>query len=73
MKASPAQINIIEHIQSQLEFYKTSNDITSPTHHCDNADICDMLEFDNKLTKCQAVELEDILDNLYFFILNIKS
>lgn len=36
MKASQKQIEFINEVIKQISFFKSSNDISSPTHWCDN-------------------------------------
>lgn len=62
------QLIAINECISQLEFWKTTNDITSSTHYCDISTEIKELELDDKFKE----QLEDVLIELYFLIRRIK-
>lgn len=68
MKATERQKQICDVIKSQVEFWKTSNDIGSPTHYCDNAQAVEQLE----LSADDTEDLTNFMDNLLNFIKTFK-
>jgi len=67
MKANKIQYNLCDVIHSQQDFWKYSNDITSPTHLTDieeecSAQLCDLISDEER------EEFEDKLKDLYWFI-----
>lgn len=64
MKATEKQKQICDVIKSQIEFWKTSNDIGSPTHYCDNEQAIEQLE----LPEDDTEYLINLIDNLLDFI-----
>lgn len=68
MKATEKQKQICDAIKSQVEFWKTSNDIDSPTHYCDNAQAVEELNLSAEDTE----DLTNFMDNLLNFIRTFK-
>lgn len=68
MKATESQKQICDAIKSQVEFWKTSNDIDSPTHYCDNAQAVEQLELPAEDTE----DLTNFMDNLLNFVRTFK-
>lgn len=64
MKATERQKQICDAIKSQVEFWKTSNDIDSPTHYCDNEQAIEQLE----LSADDTEDLTNFMNNLLNFI-----
>lgn len=64
MKATEKQKRICDVIKSQIEFWKTSNDIGSPTHYCDNEQAIEQLE----LSADDTEDLTNFMNNLLNFI-----
>lgn len=67
MKANKIQQYICDVINSQEDFWKHSNDITSPTHLVDIEEEC-RVQLDNLLSDKEIEELSDKLAELYWFI-----
>jgi hypothetical protein len=72
MKPTEKQIQIIEFIKEQVYFWKTTNDILSPTHYCDIEEEAFKLWGDDVLTDEEHKELVELSENLYQFIRNLK-
>ena len=72
MKANDKQKLVIDTLISQLKFYKTSNDLGSPTHHSDNDEIISMLEFDKKITEKEEFILKGLLAEILTVIRKVK-
>lgn len=68
MKATEKQKQICDAIKSQVEFWKTSNDIDSPTHYCDNAQAVEELNLGAEDTE----DLTNFMDNLLNFLRTFK-
>ena len=79
MKANKRQKEILEQIRSILNFWATSNDITSPTHINDVDETFDNLSFLSELREkggFEEKELEPIKEKiieLYWEIRKIKE
>ena len=71
MKANKIQSYICDVIYSQADFWKHSNDITSPTHLVDIEEECNA-QFINLLNDEDIKELENKLTDLYWFIRKFK-
>lgn len=67
MKLNKIQQYICDVIHSQADFWKHSNDITSPTHLVDIEEEC-RAQFDNLLSDKEIEELSDKLAELYWYI-----
>ena len=70
MKPSDKQIKIIEFLEQQLQFWKHTNDIGSPTH------IGDISEFSNNmynvLSEDEIKDLDSLTTDLYLSIMEIE-
>lgn len=64
MKATDKQKQICDLIIQQASFWKSSNDIDSPTHYCDNSESVRSLE----LSEEDEEDLTNFLDNLLNFV-----
>lgn len=69
MKTNDKQKMICDLIIQQAEFWKSSNDIDSPTHRVDNYVNVKKLE---ELKKDDEEDLINFLDNLWSFIRTLK-
>ena len=67
MKANKIQQYICDVIHSQADFWKHSNDITSPTHLTDIEEEC-YAQLDNLISDEDSEEFLDKLMDLYLFI-----
>jgi hypothetical protein len=67
MKANKIQQYICDVINSQANFWKHSNDITSPTHLVDIEEEC-FAQLDNLISDDDREELVEKLQDLYWFI-----
>lgn len=65
MKANDKQKQICDLIINQVSFWKTSNDINSPTHYSDNSESVRNTE---GLSEEQEEDLTNFLDNLLSYI-----
>lgn len=65
MKANDKQKQICDLIINQVSFWKTSNDINSPTHYSDNSESVRNME---GLSEEQEEDLTNFLDNLLNYI-----
>lgn len=65
MKATTKQKEICDLIINQVSFWKSSNDINSPTHYCDNSESVRSLE---GLSEEDEEDLTNFLDNLLNFV-----
>ncbi len=72
-KPNRKQIAIAKLIESQANFWQTTNDINSPTHTCDISEIISNLVTFNEISQEEAHKLENILNDLYYFIKNLKN
>lgn len=68
MKATEKQKQICDAIKNQIEFWKTSNDIDSSTHYCDNLQAVEELNLGTEDTE----DLTNFMDNLLNFIRTFK-
>ena len=67
MKASKIQQYLCDVIHSQEDFWKHSNDITSPTHLNDIEEEC-FAQLGNLISDNDREEFEEKLKDLYWFI-----
>ena len=67
MKANKIQQYLCDVILSQQDFWKHSNDITSPTHLSDIEEQC-FAQLDNLISDEDREEFENKLKDLYWFI-----
>lgn len=67
MKANKIQSYICDMIHSQQDFWKHSNDITSPTHLVDIEEEC-YAQLSELLSDKELKEFEEKLKDLYWFI-----
>lgn len=67
MKANKIQQYLCDVIHSQQDFWKHSNDITSPTHLNDIEEEC-YAQLDNLISDDDREELVKKLQDLYWFI-----
>ena len=67
MKANKIQQYLCDVINSQADFWKHSNDITSPTHLVDIEEEC-FAQLSELLTEKELKEFEEKLKDLYWFI-----
>jgi hypothetical protein len=65
MKATYKQKEICDLIINQVSFWKSSNDINSPTHYCDNSESVRSIE---GLSEEDEEDLTNFLDNLLNFV-----
>lgn len=65
MKATNKQKEICDLIINQVSFWKSSNDINSPTHYCDNSESVRSIE---GLSEEDEEDLTNFLDNLLNFV-----
>ena len=71
MKPTPKQIKMIEFLEQQLKFWKTSNDIRSPTHI---GDIREFSQFLNDvLSDDQIMFVELITHEIYERIIELEE
>lgn len=74
MKANKNQVKIIDTIISQLEYWKDSNDIESPTHISDlEAVIESMVEDDEILSYKQSDSISTSMRNVLNIIRKVKE
>jgi hypothetical protein len=65
MIANENQKEICDKILQQVEFWKSSNDINSPSHYCENNTVVETIEC---LSDEDKEDLINFLDNLFDFI-----
>lgn len=70
MKPTKIQINVINAVIDQLNFWKSTNDINSPTHYCD-MDECYKASLEDYLSEKEIEELTTETCNLFQFIKNL--
>lgn len=71
MKATPLQNEIIDICIAELQCWKDSNDIHSPTHNSEGSvELC-KLYWDDKLPSTYCDEINDILQELRLTILRL--
>ena len=68
-KATDKQKQICDLVIQQANFWKSSNDINSPTHYCDNSEFVRTLE----LSEEDEEDLTNFLDNLLNFVKEMKE
>lgn len=68
MKPSKIQKCLCDTIRSHVNFWKYTNDITSPTHTSDIEEDCLSLEEEDIIDDKKRVTLEHLLKELYWFI-----
>ena len=72
MKTNNTQRHICDVIHSQCDFWRHTNDITSPTHICDiHEEIFSKLS--DEINDSDAEEFGNILESLYWFIRKFDS
>lgn len=62
MKTTDYQKQLCDIIEQQVNFYKNSNDINSPTHYSDNEETINMLDWDEEESKHLAHLLDELLN-----------
>lgn len=72
MKANKIQQYLCDVINSQADFWKHSNDITSPTHLTDIEEEC-YAQFCNLISDDEREEFQEKLSGLYWFIRKFDS
>jgi hypothetical protein len=70
MKPTTIQIKVIGAIIDQLNFWRGTNDIDSPTHYCD-MDECYFSALEDCLSEKEIEELTSETCNLFQFIKNL--
>lgn len=70
MKPSDKQIKVIEFLEQQLQFWKHSNDIRSPSHISDISEYC--RNMDNILSEDEIEDIDMITTDLYLSITEIE-
>lgn len=71
MKLTNKQVEVIDTCISQLGFWKSTNDINSPTHFCDIDSDFSNLYFDDKITDEESNKLICKLSELLILIRNL--
>lgn len=67
MKANKIQQRLCDVIRSQQSFWRSSNDITSPTHLVDIEEEC-FTQLDDLISDDERNEFVEKLQDLYWFI-----
>jgi len=70
MKPSDKQIKVIEFLEQQLNFWKYTNDIGSPTHIGDISEYASYM--DNILSEDEIKDIDSITTELYLSITEIE-
>lgn len=70
MKPSPKQLKVIEFLEQQLKFWKTTNDIGSPTHIGDISEFSQFLS--DTFTQEEIQDVDILTHELYLSILEIE-
>lgn len=70
MKATDKQKQICDIVIQQVNFWKSSNDINSPTHYSDNLESVRDVELSGGYEEC---DFANFLDNLFNFIKEQKG
>lgn len=65
MKPTELQKKIIDTCILECNFWKDTNDITSPTHFCSITEEVYQFFYDEELTEYQCSKLNEALSNLY--------
>lgn len=74
MKPNRTQKHICDFIIEQVEWWRDSNDINSPTHLSDlTSRLNDLVDDEGWITESQAHELDVYLTNLLVTIRNLKE
>lgn len=73
MKPSDSQLELIDKFITQLNWWKSSNDINSPTLSSDIEETINSLIIDDKITEPQARSLSGALHQLLTTIKQIKN
>lgn len=74
MKTNRLQRHICDFIIEQVEWWRDSNDINSPTHFSDlESRLNDIVEDEGWISDLQAYELDVYLTNLLVAIRNLKE
>lgn len=73
MKPTEKQKIVAKLIQNQGEFWGRTNDINSPTHHCDIDEYINIVVFDEIITEKEAAVLETKLNDLLLFIKKLEE
>lgn len=68
MKPTELQKEVIDLCISELNFWKNTNDITSPTHSCDIDEEINKLVCEDKITEIQAARISGGLHSLWHTI-----
>jgi hypothetical protein len=68
MKPNEKQLSIIKAIESCCEIWKTSNDISSPSHYSLISDEVNDLIYSKTITENEEDVVEAMLEDLYNFI-----
>lgn len=63
---------VLELVMDQLSFWKSTNDINSPTHMCDVSECLSSLWFDSIISEEEDFQLNEALGDLYYFIIKIN-
>jgi len=70
MKPTKAQLEVINFIKDQVNFWEGTNDLSSPTHLCDIDECLNALEDTIDLPEHRKDRLRDLMQYLYYFIKN---
>ena len=73
MKTTPLQNEIIDICITELQCWKYSNDIDSPTHRTDAEAEFYKLDLDDKLPSIYCDEINDTLQELRYTIINLTK
>lgn len=74
MRPNKTQRDICDFIIEQVDFWKNSNDINSPTHFSDlESRLDDLVEDERLISQSQAQALDTYLTNLLVEIRNMKN
>lgn len=74
MRPNRTQRDICDFIIEQVDFWKNSNDINSPTHFSDlESRLDDLVEDERLISQSQAQALDTYLTNLLVEIRNMKN
>ena len=69
MKPTETQKTVCDAVIDQLQFWRNSNDIESPTHYCDMDEQYALLK--DNLSEAEIAELASITRKLFRFIKNL--
>jgi len=72
MKPTNKQKEVAKIIKDQASFWGSTNDINSPTHHCDIDECVGNAVFFEIITKQEANELEIKLRDLFVFVKKLQ-